>query len=85
MDTVDGEDGLVDIQEYLEYAEALGNRDLGDVKVLKWLSLLIVYAWLLCVCTRIVTLSFQSSCAVPRASIISVFFLTIKVRDVMVF
>jgi hypothetical protein len=34
---------------------------------------------------RIVTLSFQSSCAVPRASIISVFFLTIKVRDVMVF
>ena len=49
MDTVDGEDGLVDIQEYLEYAEALGNRDLGDVKVLKWLSLLIVYAWLLCV------------------------------------
>jgi hypothetical protein len=52
MDTVDGEDGLVDIQEYLEYAEALGNRDLGDVKVLKWLSLLIVYAWLLCVCTE---------------------------------
>jgi hypothetical protein len=37
MDTVDGEDGLVDIQEYLEYAEALGNRDKGDVKVLKWL------------------------------------------------
>jgi hypothetical protein len=37
MDMVDGEDGLVDIQEYLEYAEALGNRDLGDVKVLIWL------------------------------------------------
>jgi hypothetical protein len=36
MDTVDGEDGLVDIQ-YMEYAEAIGNRDLGDVKVLIWL------------------------------------------------
>ncbi len=37
MDKVDGEDGLVNIQEYMEYAEAIGNRDLGDVKVLKWL------------------------------------------------
>ena len=54
MDTVDGEDGLVDIQEYLEYAEALGNRDLGDVKVLKWLSLLIVNVWLLCVCALLI-------------------------------
>jgi hypothetical protein len=37
MDTVDGEDSRVNIQEYMEYAEAIGNRDLGDVKVLKWL------------------------------------------------
>jgi hypothetical protein len=38
MDTVDGEDGRGDILEYLEYAEAIGNRDLGDVKVFKWLQ-----------------------------------------------
>ncbi len=37
MDTVDGEDGRVNIQEYMECAEAIGNRDLGDVKVLNWL------------------------------------------------
>jgi hypothetical protein len=54
MDTVDGEDGLVDIQEYMEYVEAIGNRDLGDVKVLKWLLLLIVNVWLLCVCALLI-------------------------------
>jgi hypothetical protein len=54
MDTVDGEDGLVDIQEYMEYVEAIGNRDLGNVKVLKWLLLLIVNVWLLCVCALLI-------------------------------
>ncbi len=48
MDTVDGEDGRGDILEYLEYAEAIGNRDLGDVKVFKWLQWSIVNVWLLC-------------------------------------
>ncbi len=41
MDMVDGEDGRGNILEYLEYDEAIGNRDLGDVKVFKWIQWLI--------------------------------------------